>query len=104
MMTLSPHFTLAEMTASDTARREGIANTPSAAHIEALRQLCEQHVLEPVRAHFGRPVRITSGYRSPKLCLAVGSSVRSQHAKGEAADFEITGVPNHRWRSGSATT
>lgn len=90
---LSPHFTLPEFTRSDTATRRGIRNVPDTAQINTMRLLCAK-VLEPVRAHFGKPVRITSGFRSPALCLAVGSSVSSQHARGEAADFEISGVDN----------
>lgn len=90
---LSPHFSLAEFTKSDTAQRQNIANVPSTVQIAAMSLLCHR-VLEPVRAHFGKPVRITSGFRSPKLCVAVGSSMNSQHAKGEAADFEISGVDN----------
>lgn len=92
-MQLSPNFRLAEFTASDTATRLRIANEPNAAQIAALKSLCLK-LLEPVRAHFGRPVRITSGFRTPALCLAVGSTVDSQHAKGEAADFEIAGIDN----------
>lgn len=92
-MQLSPNFSLAELTASATASAQGIANTPGARQIAALQLLCAK-VLEPVRAHFGKPVRITSGFRSIKLCLAVGSSSTSQHAQGEAADFEISGVDN----------
>ena len=52
-----------------------------------------RNVLQPVRDHFGR-VKITSGFRSPDLCVAIGSSVNSQHAKAEAADFEVMGVDN----------
>jgi len=47
-----------------------------------------------VREHFGKPVMISSGYRSPALCEAIGSSAKSQHAQGEAADFEINGIDN----------
>lgn len=90
---LSPHFSLAEFLKSETAERRNIPNVASASNIAAMEKLC-RHVLEPVRAHFGRPVRITSGFRSPALCVAVGSSATSQHAKGEAADFEITGIDN----------
>ncbi|MCI4588620.1 D-Ala-D-Ala carboxypeptidase family metallohydrolase [Sphingobium sp. BYY-5] len=92
-MQLSPHFTLAEFTASATAKAQRIDNTPNAEQIAAMTLLCTK-VLEPLRAHFGRPIRITSGFRAPKLCLAVGSSVSSQHAKGEAADLEIPGIDN----------
>lgn len=92
-MQLSPNFSLAEFTASATASAQGIANVPGPRQIAAMQLLCAK-VLEPVRAHFGKPVRITSGFRSVKLCLAVGSSSSSQHAQGEAADFEIPGIDN----------
>jgi len=92
-MQLSPNFSLAEFTASATANAARIDNNPNAAQIAAMKLLCGK-VLEPLRAHFGKPIRVTSGFRSPKLCLVVGSSVDSQHAKGEAADFEITGIDN----------
>ena len=46
-----------------------------------------------MRDHFGR-VKVTSGFRSPDLCIAIGSSVNSQHAKAEAADFEVIGTDN----------
>ena len=92
-MNLSPHFTLAEMTASATARAIGDPNQPGPAEISKLRILCER-VLEPVRMHFGLPVRINSGYRSPRTNRAVGSSNTSQHRVGEAADFEIQGISN----------
>lgn len=93
MTKLSPHFSLAEMTASDTARRIGDPNQPGATEIAALRTLCER-VLEPIRAHFGKPVRVNSGYRSVDTNFAVGSSGTSQHRRGEAADIEIAGVSN----------
>ena len=92
-MKLSENFSLAEMTKSQTATRKGIRNEPSTEHIENLIHLAET-VLQPVREHFGKPVAISSGYRSPELCEAIGSSAKSQHAKGEAADFEIHGVDN----------
>ena len=92
-MKLSKNFSLAEMTKSQTATRKGIKNEPSTEHVENLIHLAET-VLQPVREHFGKPVAISSGYRSPELCEAIGSSAKSQHAKGEAADFEIPGVDN----------
>ena len=92
-MKLTNNFSLAEMTKSQTATRKGIDNKPSTEHIENLIHLAET-VLQPVREHFGKPVAISSGYRSPELCEAIGSSAKSQHAKGEAADFEIMGVDN----------
>ena len=92
-MKLSPNFSLNELTKSQTAERKGIDNTPSAEHQENLKSLCT-HVLQPVRDHFGHVVSVSSGYRSPELCTAIGSKSTSQHAKGEAADFEIFGVSN----------
>jgi hypothetical protein len=92
-MKLSANFSLAELTKSQTATRKGIDNTPSDTHIQNLIHLAES-VLQPVREHFGKPVMISSGYRSPALCEAIGSSTKSQHARGEAADFEIHGVDN----------
>jgi zinc D-Ala-D-Ala carboxypeptidase len=93
-MKLSPHFTLAEMTVSQTASRKGIDNTPGASEIAALKLLCEK-VLEPVRVHFDRPVIVTSGYRSPTLNKRIGGSATSQHCKGQAADFTVPGVSNY---------
>ena len=92
-MKLSNNFSLKELTASQTAERKGIDNTPSTEHQENLKSLCT-HVLQPVRDHFGEVVSVSSGYRSPELCVAIGSKTTSQHAKGEAADFEIFGVSN----------
>ena len=91
-MNLSRNFTLSELIKSDTAIRRGINNNPNAEQIEKLKALCE-NILQPVRDHFGR-VKITSGFRSVELCTAIGSSANSQHAKAEAADFEVIGVDN----------
>ena len=91
-MELTRNFTLAELIKSDTAIRKGINNNPNAEQIEKLKALCE-NILQPVRDHFGR-VKVTSGFRSVELCLAIGSSQNSQHAKAEAADFECVGVDN----------
>lgn len=92
-MRLSDHFTLAEFTKSQTADRHGIDNTPDDAQTERLKILCE-NVLEPVREHFGKSFSPSSGFRSEELCVKIGSKTTSQHAKGEAVDFEIPGVDN----------
>jgi zinc D-Ala-D-Ala carboxypeptidase len=92
-MQLSGHFSLNELTKSQTATRKGINNTPSPEQVDNLTALCIQ-VLEPTRRHFSKPMVITSGYRSADLCLAIGSNPNSQHAKGEAADFEMFGEDN----------
>ena len=91
-MKLSRNFTLQELIKSDTAIRKGIENNPNADQVEKLKNLCET-ILQPVRDHFGR-VKVTSGFRSEQLCVAIGSSINSQHAKAEAADFEVVGVDN----------
>ena len=91
-MKLSRNFTLQELIKSDTAVRKGIDNNPNADQIEKLKTLCET-ILQPVRDHFGR-VKVTSGFRSEQLCVAINSSINSQHAKAEAADFEVVGTDN----------
>ena len=91
-MNLSRNFTLQELIKSDTAIRLDINNNPNSGQIEKLKALCE-NILQPVRDHFGR-VKVTSGFRSEQLCLKIGSSVNSQHAKAEAADFECLGTDN----------
>ena len=92
-MKLTENFSLGELTKSQTAERKGIDNTPSTEHQENLKSLCEM-ILQPIRDHFGQVVSVSSGYRSPELCVAIGSSTKSQHARGESADFEIFGVSN----------
>jgi len=93
-MNLSPHFTLAELTRSETAQRYQIDNTPDAAGIAKLQRVAET-ILEPVRKHFGKPVMVNSGYRSVSVNRRVpGSSNTSQHTLCEAVDFEVPGVSN----------
>ena len=92
-MQLSKHFTLEEFEKSQTATRKGIKNKAGSGEIKNLGDLCYE-ILEPVRVKFDKPVTITSGYRSEELCEAIGSKKTSQHAKGQAVDFEIAGVSN----------
>ena len=96
-MMLSKNFSLAELTKSQTAERKGIPNTPTADHIFNLTALCE-NILQPIRNEFGSFI-VSSGYRSPELCEAIGSKATSQHAKGEAADFEVAGIGNYKLAS-----
>jgi len=93
MTQLTANFSLHELTKSETALRMGFDNTPGEAEIEALRLLCEK-VLQPVRDHFGKGVKVNSGYRSPESNAAVKGSRTSDHCLGRAADIEIPGVPN----------
>jgi hypothetical protein len=83
------NFTLDELCHSDTAVRKGIDNTPDADALANLAILMSG--LERVREALGHPVRISSGYRGPKLNAAVGGSKSSAHMKGLAADFTCPG-------------
>ena len=85
-MSLSEHFSLDEFTASQTATRQGIKNTPSPAVVENLRMLAA--LLEQVRTLLGdRSIHISSGYRSLALNRYIGSHDLSAHVRGYAADF-----------------
>ena len=97
-MQLSKYFTLAELTPSATAKRLGIKNDPTPEHLNNLKLLAT-NVLDKVREHFGKPIWVSSGYRSKALNDATpGSSATSQHCSGEAADLDQdgrgTGVTN----------
>jgi hypothetical protein len=83
---LSPHFTLAELTRTNT----GLYNGPTIDKIRALTVLCTT-LLEPVRNRFG-PVSIHSGFRSEAVNAKIGGAKSSQHMKGEAADFHCAGA------------
>lgn len=85
-MNLTPHFTLEEMTFSQTAARSGLDNTPSSQVVENLQLLCE-NALEPLRAQLNHPLQISSGYRSPQLNAAIHGAPNSQHVEGKAADI-----------------
>lgn len=96
-MQITEHFSLREMTRSDTAVRLGIENDPTAEHLQNLVLLCT-HILEPVRTHYG-PVRVNSGYRSLALNMSVNPMTStidklSKHCLGQAVDFEVEGVSN----------
>lgn len=92
-MLLTKSFTLNELTKSQEAIRLSIDNIPNEEQIKNLKILCEK-ILQPLRDFYGMPVSISSGFRSEALCEAIGSSPKSQHTKGQAADFEIFGVAN----------
>jgi len=92
-MKLTDNFSLAEMTKSDTALRLDIDNTPGPEEIENMTRLCEC-VLQPVRNHFSKGVKVNSGFRHPNVNAKVGGSKTSDHCKGMAADIEIPGVAN----------
>ncbi|HMI96635.1 MAG TPA: D-Ala-D-Ala carboxypeptidase family metallohydrolase [Micropepsaceae bacterium] len=89
MVQLSAHFTLEEMIASQEATRQGIDNTPSVDVLEHLKETCAR--LEEVRALLGRPIIISSGYRSAQLNAAIGGAANSAHMLGYAVDFICPG-------------
>lgn len=92
---LSPHFHLSEFTASETAVRLGLPNDPSEVEIGRLRSLC--NLLEAVRVTLGgKPIIITSGFRSRLVNLDVGGAKRSAHIDGRAADFICPGYGSPR--------
>lgn len=93
MTQITEHFTLEELTVSPTAKKLGISNMPTPEHIENMKHVCE-NILEKVREHYGKPVKVNSCYRSPALNAKVKGSKTSQHCNGEAIDFEVPGVPN----------
>lgn len=86
-MKLTSNLSLAEVTKSATAIRKGIANTPTATHLIALKEV-SKNIFQPCREHFGKPLAVTSGYRSEALNEAINGSKRSQHSKGEALDLD----------------
>lgn len=88
-MRLTPNFDLDEFVISQEAVRRDIDNTPSAAIVQNLQDLCDV-ILEPLRAALG-PVVVTSGYRCPELNRAIGGTGMSQHMEGRAADIHIPG-------------
>lgn len=90
-MKLSAHFTLDELVASQYAARHGIDNMPSDAIIGNLERLCAD-ILEPLRVAVGRPIVVSSGYRSPEVNKAIGGSNGSAHMLGLAADITVPGL------------
>jgi zinc D-Ala-D-Ala carboxypeptidase len=83
---LAEHFTLQELTFSQTAARNNVDNTPTPAQIANLRSLC-QMILEPLRMRLQKPIVVSSGFRSEALNRLVDGAPNSQHLKGMAADF-----------------
>ena len=92
-MQLTANFSLHEMCKSETAIRMGYDNVPDEEATENLRLLCEK-VLQPIRDHYGKGVKVNSGFRSIETNQATGGSSKSDHVRGQAADIEIPSVPN----------
>jgi hypothetical protein len=90
-MNLTPHFTLEELTASETAERNGWDNSPNDAELANLTRLAD--FLEQVKVVLdNKPIMISSGLRTKKVNDAVGSKDSSQHRTGCACDFRVPGM------------
>lgn len=88
-MNLTEHFSMKELTNSQTAIKNGISNIPKDPQVVAnLTTLCEK-VLEPLREGMGCPIKISSGYRSPELNKLIGGVSASQHNVGQAVDIDL---------------
>ena len=93
-MKLSEHLDLSEVTRSESAKRNGISNMPTAEHIANFKVLAEK-IFEPIRNHFRVPIIISSGYRSKELNASLkGASLTSQHCSGKAIDIDMDGSPH----------
>lgn len=88
-MKLSKYFSLPELTVSETAARRGILNKPDAKAMENLKATAA--VMDEIREHLGKPVLVTSGFRSEAVNAAIGGSKTSAHCKGLAVDFTCPG-------------
>ena len=90
-MYISKHLELAELTRSESAKRVGISNMPTPEHVANLKKLAD-NIFEKIREHFGRPILISSGYRSIDLNKIIKGSKSSQHSTGEAIDIDMDGT------------
>lgn len=87
---LTPNFTLAELTHSETAERLGLDNQPDAGQLANLTRLAD--MLEQVRALLRKPIIVTSALRTLPVNRVIGSKDTSQHTKGCAADIKVPGM------------
>jgi hypothetical protein len=90
-MKLSENLDLSEVTRSESAKRHGINNQPTPEHIENFKLLAKK-IFQPIREHFGVPIRISSGYRSKELNAKIGGSKTSDHCFGYAIDIDNDGT------------
>lgn len=87
MERISKHISYTEATKSNTAIREGIDNTPNLVFVKNMRLVAEK-VFEPLREWYGKPIWITSFYRSPELNRVIRGSKTSDHMLGHAIDID----------------
>ena len=86
-MKISDNITYAEAIHSQTAKRRGIDNTPTAKQVEVMKLTAEK-IFEPLRKFVGGPIKVNSFFRSAELNKAIGGSKTSQHCKGQAIDID----------------
>ena len=89
------YFSITELTASATAQREGIDNSPTGSAYQLLLVLVEK-LLDPIREAWGEPIVVSSGYRCPELNTLVGGAKNSHHLLGCAADIIAGNKADHR--------
>lgn len=89
------YFTIEELCKSDTAKKQGIDNTPSEEIKQNLVKLVE-NVLDPLRAWYGKPIYVNSGYRCEALNKAVGGASNSHHKFGQAADIDVHSIEENK--------
>lgn len=77
------HFTLKELISTST----GLPNEPNLEQIKNLTALVD-NILDPARIKLGKPIKVSSGFRSKSVNKKVGGSSTSQHLKGQAADLK----------------
>lgn len=87
MEKISKYVTYAEVTKSNQATALKLANIPNATQLNNLRLVCT-NVFDKVREHFGKPIGISSGFRSVELNAKIGGSKTSQHCEGKALDID----------------
>lgn len=92
---ITKNFSMEELVASNTARMKGIDNTPDK-EVEARLVQLSQQVLQPLRDSYGKPIKISSGYRCQALNKAIGGVSTSQHLKGEAVDINNGQIENKK--------
>lgn len=84
------YFELGEFIKSDIAKKKGIDNTPTFEIVDNLNELVRE-LLDPLRAAYGKPIRVSSGFRCEKLNAAVKGAKTSVHKRGSAADLQPIG-------------
>ena len=94
-MRITKNLSFREVIRSNTAERRNIKNIPNKEQLSAIKNLAES-IFQPMRDHFGEPIRINSFFRSKTLNQAIGGSVRSQHCKGEAMDIDATNKTSNK--------